>query len=82
MIVRGWVILSNFKNEMFTKAFEAVTQQGLAIKITAIKTYSLIWFIIFHVLHIYSNLSSNNVVQRDGTGQFYEIRKVRGLLDF
>lgn len=75
MIIRGWVILSNFKNEMFTKSFKTVTQEGLAIQNHChFKTYSLIWFIIFHVLHIYHNLSSNNVEMKPGN--FMKQRKL------
>lgn len=57
MIVRGWVILSNFKNETFTKTFKTVTQQGLAIQnhccLKGISLFGLPYFMFYIYIIIY-----------------------------
>lgn len=69
MVLRGWVNSQQFQEWNVQKDFQDHDTTGFGnSKSLLSKTCFLIWFTIFHVLCICYNLCSNNIVQRDETG--------------
>lgn len=80
---RGWINSQQFQEWYVQKDFQDCDTTGFGNSTSLLsKTCFLIWFITFHVLCIYYNLCSNNVVQTWSWAILTDNEGFRGLLDF